>query len=469
MHSDIHSKRNLLLLFVFLLGLVPSCSTSPPPRGQDEALLLSIASHARMSGDSGLSEYSVVPVPAQKLSAVSFKIAPQTPTELDILVDLYSSYLNTMRSQGDLSDSNVDRLVDQLQGKIATLQKRSAQLKRRRSRRGGGLGRFFRRVGRGIGRFVRRLGRAIGRAAEYLIEDVAPEVIKEMVLTGQPLTAKVFWSGVRRLVRTRIKRAVGTNLARRGVPAVLLERAGLTPGDLRADDSSGDEESTDESADDTAEGSTEIGYGNHRVVINNPEENWGYFTWNAFWTNLPDNGIDDCQPTGSSTADIDAYIEDFDMWLDFELDSGQVEGALEPDEGEFKIAYEETEWVYAGTLEDGWVEPSVDATGWIFGGTVVFDIDIHNRWRCFHCVPVEGGCDIVVQWLEDEKSTIVRATMEGWTDQLVPGDEDEPSRLEPGGSYTMTVFYEGSDAEMQLDCIDCVLPADFPPPVYLDE
>jgi hypothetical protein len=469
MRSTTCSRRSLMLLCILLSSLLPGCSGSTSVRDQDDALLLSIASYTRLSGDPDLGEYALIPEPVTKVSVGTFAMAPQTATELDILVNLYSGYLNTMRQQGNLNDRNVDRLVDQLQGKISALQKRSAKLEQRRRRRGGGLGRFFRRVGRSIGRVFRRIGRALGKAAEYIVEEVAPQVIRDMVLTGQPLTAKVFWSGIRKVVRTRIKRAVGTHLARRGVPVALLEKAGLTPRDLSDNDGSGDDDIAEDPEEQTPERSEEIAYGNYRFNVDNPDENWGYFTWNTYWTNLPDNGIDDCQPLGSSTADIDAYIEDYVMWLDFQLDAGQVKGAVEPGEGEFKIAYVETEWVFGGILEDGWVEPSGDATGWVFGATVVFDITIHNRWRCFHCVPVEGGCDTVVQWLEDEKSTTVRATMEGWTDQVVPGDEDEPDRLAPGGTYSMNVVYEGSDAELLLDCYDCVLPAEFPAPVYLEE
>jgi hypothetical protein len=462
-------SRSALLLLILCVGLLPGCAGTTAGHTQDDALLLSIAAHTRLSGDSGLDSYAARPLLGSKLSAPMEAAAPQTTTELDILVDLYSGYLNTMRQQGSLNDRNVDRVVVQLQSKITALQVRSVKLEQRRRRRGRGLARFFRRVGRSIGRVFRRIGRAIGKAAEYIVEEVAPQVIRDMVLTGQPLTAKVFWSGVRKVVRARIKRAVGTHLARRGVPVVLLERAGLEPQDVGEGDEGQEEGTTTDRTRENEDGSTEVAYGNHRLNVDNPDDNWGFFTWKAYWTNLPDNSIDDCQPLSSSTADIEAYIEDYVMWLDFELDSGQVEGAVEPGEGEFKIAYEETEWVYAGILKDGWVQPSGDASGWVFGGTVVFDITIHNRWRCFHCVPVEGGCDIVVTWLEDEKSTTVKATLDGWTDQVVPGGEGEPDRLEPGGTYTVTVSYEDSDAEMQLDCLNCILPAEFPAPVYFEE
>ena len=455
------------MLLVFFSGLVPGCSRSLPARTQDDALLLSIASHTRMSGDPELSEYALMPTRVTKLSAGSSVLAPQTTTELDILVNLYSGYLNTMRQQGNLSNRNVDRLVDQLQGKIANYQKRSARLEQRRRRRGGGLGRFFRRVGRGIGRFIRRVGRAIGWAAEYLVEEVAPQVIKDMVLTGQPLTARVFWSGVRKLVRKRLKGAIGSQLARKGVPVVLLEKAGLAQGDLHEDrpPENEDDEWTGEGIQEPAK----IAYGNHRVSVTNDAGNEAYFTVKDYWTNLPDNGSDDCQVLGYPTADVDAYIEGYDMWLEFELDSGQISGAIEPGDGEFKIAYEETEWVYAGLIEDGWVQPSTDASGWDFGGSVVFDITIGDRWRCWHCNPVEGGCNIVPRWLEDEKSITVRGTLEGWTEQIISGNDIEPDRLAPGGAITVTTFYEGSDAELYLECLDCTLPADFPPPVYLEE
>jgi hypothetical protein len=230
MRRGSRSIANLFLLLVFVGGLIPACSPTgetTSPRDQENALLLQISSHVRLSGEPDLGSYVLKTPSVYKTAFTHPGIAPATKTELDIYVDLYSSYMGTLYKQGNLTDRNIDRLVDQLDAKVKRLAKRSEQLENRRRRRRRGLARFFRRVGRGIGRFIRQLGRGVGKAAEYLIKEVAPEVIRDMVLTGQPLTAKVFWKGVRKVVRSRLKRAVGLNLANQGVPPEILAEAGL--------------------------------------------------------------------------------------------------------------------------------------------------------------------------------------------------------------------------------------------------
>ncbi len=167
----------------------------------------------------------------------------------------------------------------------------------------------------------------------------------------------------------------------------------------------------------------------------------------------------------------EAYLEDYSLTLDFKLDSGTLHSSTSGEGVYDLLPVYITDWVYTLELEEGWVKPSLDATGWSFGGIVVFDVTIHNQWRCLHCIPDgEGYCeDVQRYYLEDEKTTSVRAKLEGWTEQVVPGMGDEPDRLEPGGTYTFTIDYEDAKAELLLDCADCVLPADFSAPVYLEE
>ena len=464
MKSKTKTISHLFLLFVFAGGLLPACGSpedAKTPHDQEDALLLQISSHVRLSGEPDLASYALKAPPAYKAALMHPMFAPASKTELDIYVDLYSTYINTLYKRGNLTDSNIDRLVDQLDAKVKRLAKRSEQLEKRRQRRRRGLAGFFRRVGRGIGRFVRQLGRGLGKAAEYLIKEVAPDVIKEMVLTGQPLTAKVFWKGVRKVVRSRMKRAVGMQLAKQGVPPEILAEAGL------------DVELEEEQEPETEEQppSPEIGYGNHRVDVKNEEGNFGYFMWKAYWTDLPETFEHRCQTYSSPTVDVDAYLDEYSLVLDFELDSGTLKSATSGG-GEFDLLpVYFTNWVYAMEVEDGWVRPSPDATGWSFGGTVVFDVTIHDQWRCFLYIPDGTGHveDVQSYYLEDEKTTSVRAKLEGWTEQVVPGEGDEPDRLEPGGTYTFLISYEDDQAELLLDCEDCVLPADFPPPVYLEE
>jgi hypothetical protein len=455
---------NLCFIAVFIVGLLPACS--PPADNktnheQEDALLLQISSHVRLSGEPDLGSYVMSSSSVQKTAFTHPAFAPATKNEIDIYVDLYTTYLGKLQSQGNLTDRNVDRLVDQLDAKVKSLARRSQRLEQRRRRRRRGLAGLFRRVGRGIGRFIRQLGRGVGKAAEYLIKEVAPDVIRDMVLTGQPLTAKVFWKGVRKVVRSRLKRAVGTNLAKKGVPPEILAEAGLG-----IEEEPGEEEITEDQPE-----RPDIGYGDHTVDVQQSEGNFGYFTWKNYWTDLPETFEYRCQTYSSPTADVDAYLDNYTLELDFKLDAGTL-GSSTSGEGEYDLLpVYFTDWVYTLELEEGWVKPSPDATGWTFGGTVVFDVTLHDQWRCFHCIPDNKGycADVQSYYLEDEKSTSVQADLEGWTEQVVPGEGDEPDRLEPGGTYSLTIFYEGEDAELLLDCEDCKLPADFPPPVYLEQ
>ncbi len=470
MHPVAKSKQNILLLLIFLLGLVPGCSRPLPARSQDDALLLSIASHTRLSGDPALEGYAAIHPSVYKLSSRVPVMAPRTTTEMDILVDLYSGYLNTLRQQGNLNDRSVDRLVDQLQGKISTLQKRSVKLEQRRRRRGGGLGRFFRRVGRGIGRFIRRVGRAIGWAAEYLVEEVAPQVIREMVLTGQPLTAKVFWSGVRKLVRGRLKRAVGTQLARRGVPAELLERVGLPSNEADL----GERETDETVQDDTkANEQEEIGYGNWELELITEGDNCvAYFEWRDFWDELPDNDINDCRPALDSTFHIGIDLaEDASIPLTFMLDSGELTGGM-TGSNESDFTYERVAGSVTAEVEDGWVAQRADNMGWVFGGNLIVDAQAYVELRCWYNPPdpTEPG---YFYWIDQQKAIRVSTPFEGTTDQFVPGTEEEPGRLTAGGLLEMFAgaqVLQGVEplTEIVLLCEGQDLPDEFPPP-YVSE
>lgn len=469
--KSISQIKSLSLLTIFVVGLVPACnSISPARHDQDDALLLSIASHTRLSGDPALEQYAGARPPVHKLSANLPALAPRTTTELDILVDLYSGYLNTLRQQGNLNDRNVDRMVGQLQDKISTLQARSARLEQRRRRRGRGLARFFRRVGRGIGRFIRRVGRAIGLAAEYLVEEVAPQVIKDMVLSGQPLTARVFWSGVRKLVRKRLKGAIGSRLARRGVPAALLQRAGLAPDEEENSQGQTESQAADEPA---LTGPDEIGYGNWELeLITNADNCTGYFEWRDFWDELPKNDIHDCRPALDSTFDIDIYLDEGDsIPLTFLLDSGELTGGM-IGSGESDLAYERVIGSVTAEIKDGWVRPRPDNLGWDFGGNMAVDAQAYVELRCWYNPPdpLEPG---YFYWIDQEKTIQILTPFEGSTDQFVPGTEEEPGRLTSGGTldfFAGVQVLEGTapQTEVVVLCEGEDLPVEFPPP-YVTE
>ena len=144
MRRGSRSIANLFLLLVFVGGLIPACSPTgetTSPRDQENALLLQISSHVRLSGEPDLGSYVLKTPSVYKIAFTHPAIAPATKTELDIYVDLYTSYVNTLYKQGNLTDSNIDRLVDNLNTKVERLAKRSEQLEKRRRRRRRGTAR----------------------------------------------------------------------------------------------------------------------------------------------------------------------------------------------------------------------------------------------------------------------------------------------------------------------------------------
>jgi hypothetical protein len=463
MFTRTYSFANLILLLVFLSGLVSACSpvgSSISAHDQEHALLLQISSHVRLTGEPDLSSYVSNSPRTLKLASLRPLAAPATTTELDIVVDLYSTYLSRLQAGGNLTNSHVDKLATQLQRKIQNLNKRSEQLENRRGRRRRGLAGFFRRVGRSIGRFVRQLGRALGRAAEYLIEEVAPDVIRNMVLTGQPLNAKVFWSGVRKLVRTRLKTAIGTHLARRGVPMGVLAKAGLNV-DMESEE--GDEE------DPPAVTKIKPAYGTWQMdAVGEPDDMGGYIKWDEYWTGLPSSFEDDCLvgPAGIHGATI--FSDDAAFTFSFELDEetlhGKVTGSFD-----WESEAESSEGTFDEEITNGWVRPAPDGSGWEFGGTVDIDMDIDMSLRCLHRTMIEGGTNISYYWREQSNPLKAEATLSGEILQLVPGEGDEPDHLAPGGIMGVFVDIESETLEMAIYCIDCSVPDDFPPPVYLEE
>ncbi len=365
-------------------------------------------------------------------------------------------------------------------------------------RRGRGFQRFIRRlarapvnvskgVARGVGKLLKGSFRVAGTIIAVAAEQI-PRLARDYVM--QKLR------DLRNLAQGKIDLTWDKVAARLGGPFAIWLRSKIDPAFVRLrdrvvarvlgkappkatqhDQPKGAGQDEDEAAiGEEGEGGyddedVQIAYGNHKVVVDDHGDNWGYFTWMDYWTNLPgDPRGDNCQPALSSTGTAEAYLDDFEMELEFELDSGQLKGNFGHD-GTFELGYQVSEWVLLGEIEDGWVRPASDASGWSFGGTAVVEVTMHDRWRCFRCIPDNTGfCeDVVVVWLEDEKTKEVKATVEGWTEQVVPGEGDDPDRLMPGGEYTLIVSYEGPDADMMMDCERCVLPADFPPPVYFDE
>lgn len=487
------SLRNLLsflLLIAIVVCIVPACGPSSvsSDRSMDDALLLALASHEQLElGQDDDLSLSTSGNHSMKTVAKPSIAGKSNPHEQ--LVEIYAKFAES-QSEGSASRIHFESKANEyalLADALTSARARHAQ------RRGRGFQRFIRRlarapvnvskgVARGVGKLLkgtfRVSGTIIAVAAEQiprLARDYVMQKLRDLRNLAQGKINLTWDKVAARLggpfavwLRSRIDPAF-VRLRDRFVAQVLGKKQPQGDSDHDEDDVLNNDVEDDGEAGNEQTENVEIGYGNHKVVVDDHGDNFGYFTWIDYWTNLPENYIDRCQWLGRSTGDADASLDDFEMELEFELDTGQLKGTIAHD-GTYEIAYQKSEWVLVGVIEEGWVQPAPDASGWSFGGTAVVEVTIHDQWRCFQCVPVEGGCsDMLVRWLKDEKTKEVKATIEGWTEQVVPGAGDDPDRLAPGGKYTFVVSYEGSDADMVIDCEGCILPGDFPPPVYFTE
>jgi hypothetical protein len=478
---------SLILLCAIIAGVFPvyGSSASSIKRSMDDALLLALASHEQL--EQGLEEpLSGNSVGSYYLMPAAMPSAAGKNNPHGHLAGMYARFAQTQSAGSTTREYFEEKAIEHVLLSQALTDARA----QRDRRRGRGFQRFIRGLARapvnitrgvakGVGSLLKGTFRVVGTvlviAAEQ-IPEIARDIVKQKLrelrdlaqgkieLTWDKLAGKLgapfaVW------LRSKVDPAF-VRLRDRFVARVLGNRKEKTSEEDENEGLSGDEvsqEIDEEHADE------EPAYGNHRVVVEDPEGNFGYFTWKEYWTGLPENELVWCQWLNEPTGDAEAYLHDFAMELEFELDSGKLKGTF-AHEGEFDITYQVSEWAIVGVIEDGWVKPSPNATGWVFGGSATVEITMHDRWRCFHCVPVEGGCgDILVEWLDDERTKEVHAAVDGSTDQVIPGEGDEPDRLAPGGKYTVTIVYEGSDAEMIVECSDCALTADFPPPVYFGD
>ncbi len=479
-----------LILISMMVGVVPACGPSSVShnRSMDDAMLLALASHEQLD----LGHEDTLSTNAGGYLMTRTVTLPDNATKENPHHQLAGIYAKFALSQSEGSATRKHFEDKAIAHALLSQALTEARAKSAR-RRGRGFQRFLRIFARAPIKMPKAVARAVGKLLKgtFRVAGTVIAVAAEQIprLARDYVMQKL--RDLRNLAQGKIELTWDKVAARLGGPFAIWLRSRIDPAFVRLRDrfvarvlgkkqpqgdsdhdeddaSTSDVEDDGEARNEQTE-NAKISYGNHKVVVDNHGDNWGYFEWIDYWTNLPETELDRCQWLSEATGDADAYLDDFEMELEFELDSGRLMGTFAHD-GTYDIGYQKSEWVLVGFIEDGWVQPAPDASGWTFGGTAVVEVTMHDKWRCHHCVPTEGGCsDILVQWLEDEKTKEVKATIEGWTEQVVPGEGDDPDRLAPGGVYTLIVSYEGSDADMMMDCERCVLPADFPPPVYIEE
>ncbi|MBN2556386.1 MAG: hypothetical protein JXA97_10650 [Anaerolineales bacterium] len=455
-----HRRTNIFLLLVFCLGMIPLPAQARwMEHPLEDSLLLMVNAQQRI--------VAAMPDPTTKPGLSSLAPLADGPVnEVDIVMNLYGSYLSALQRSGSASDENIDRLVDGLQEKMGDLQARSARLNARRQRRRRGLFGFLRRVGRSIGNILSRAGQLIGRAAEMLVEDIAPQVIKNMILTGQPLTADIFWHGVRQVVRSRLKTFASATLARKGVPPALLDAVGLpAPDDEMAAEPGGDDPGEDETQ--GGQSSTAVPaptsspstdrperYGRTTVAINGTAS----FGWANFWTDLPDNDVSDCQPTGDPQLDAYAYDQELIFNLTFDPDNDEITGNFRGSvQSDPYIDWRITTVDIQGRVAESWIEALDNHEGWEFGGTMVLALTFESQLQCHAIRLTDSGFRVWdhIYWTEQTDS--IQLTQEFYGQTFQAGEN--------GGTYDIDIGRDSEgDIEAYIRCYDCALPGDFPPP-----
>lgn len=471
MNKGEQRRLHIFLLIVFCLGMIPQpVQARRIEHPLDDSLLLMVTAQQRL--------LAAMPE-STTASALQHTVLPARGpvNEIDIVINLYSSYMGNLQRSGFLTEENIDRLVRGLQGKIKALKVRSDSLNTRRRRSRRGLFGFLRRVGRSIGRVLAKMGRLIGKAAEILVEDILPEVIKNMILTGQPLSADVFWRGVRHVVRNRLKSVAAKALVRKGVPLEILQRVGLpAPGEelvtvLEEDEPEEEGEAyatllptytvapAEEGVTRTANPDRPERYGKIVLPVNSDGEGLGIFYWPAFWTGLPDNYEIDCQPTGKSQLGV--FVDDADIAFNmtFDLDNRMVSADFT---GSVSDDVELTVYIveavnYRWRVTDSWIESKGNHAGWRFGGTMVVDLTWSSDLRCFANDYDSDGrfIGVHITWINKQDTITITEEFCGETFQ----------EGEYGGVYDLEIG-DGleDDVSAYFSCWQCALPAEFPPP-----
>ena len=214
---------------------------------------------------------------------------------------------------------------------------------------------------------------------------------------------------------------------------------------------------------------TEPTYGTWKIdAEGKPDDMGGYIKWDEYWTGLPSSFEDDCLvgPAGIRGATI--FSEDTAFTFSFELDEETIHGRV-TGSFDWESEAESSEGRFDEEIVNGWIRPASDGTGWEFGGDINIDMNIDMSLRCLHRSMVEGGTNISYYWREQSNPLKTGATLSGDIFQLVPGEGDEPDHLAPGGIMWVSADIESENLQMTIYCIDCNVPDDFPPPVYLEE
>jgi hypothetical protein len=200
---------SIIIALALLLTTLPGATATASPsiiHEADDALLLMLASY-NMLIDSGLASGN------PRMASVT----PQTSqNEVDILLDIYTKQFDELDKMGYSDDVKL-RLVDELDKKLYALESKAQRLEaeRQNRRRGGLLRRFSRALGRATGWVVSKAMEGTGKIVQYSIEEVGPQLLKDAVFSGMPLTGAAFRAKLREMIRNRVRAVVNRKIETR--------------------------------------------------------------------------------------------------------------------------------------------------------------------------------------------------------------------------------------------------------------
>jgi len=204
-----------LLVLGLILALLPASSAQAQaaiPHSFDDSVLLMFSAQMRLDG-----EVASAVLPGGRVLALVQQA--EVGNELDALINLYADQIAKLRASDDYDPDLEARLVTELEAKVAALQKKAQVLKAQRSQGRRGLFGFIRRglrsLGRGAGWLLGKTMEGAGKVAEFAIEDVAPQVLKEALQNGAPLNAALVRRVARELLVNRVSDAIAREQRRR--------------------------------------------------------------------------------------------------------------------------------------------------------------------------------------------------------------------------------------------------------------
>ena len=199
----------MLLMFLPASGVQAQTAIAHP---FDNSVLLMISSQMRLDG-----EVQSALLPGGRVQALSRQAA--SGNEIDVLLQLYTDQIAKLRASDDYDPNLEAKLISQLEDKVDALRRQAQELAASRSRRRGGLfgflGRAVKSLGRATGWLMGKTMDGAGEIAEFAIEDVAPQVLKEAVQNGAPLNAALVRRVARELLINRVTDAIARERQKR--------------------------------------------------------------------------------------------------------------------------------------------------------------------------------------------------------------------------------------------------------------